>query len=240
MIATGILVIYLATQASDTSADAELLMDGVDRSRLPRDEAVALALLAHERSAPIPASESHDHGHDNAGHGHEMTAEEQAAFDAQWKAATEAIERYDTLEEIEAAGYVLASAVNDGVGAHYVKWSIVDRPFDPAEPSMLLFDTLVWGEDPELVAYSYWVTSDERPEGFVGEEDSWHRHLGVCFVNGMIGEEGIVREDCPGDWVNGMDMWMLHAWVVPGVENRYGRFHTANPLLCEHACGLEN
>lgn len=239
-IATGIFAIYFATQASDARADAELLMDGVDRSRLPRDEAVALAILARERSTPVPDSHDHEHEHDHASHDHEMTAEEQAAFDAQWNAATGAVERFDTLEEIEAAGYVRGSGNTDGAGSHYIKWSAVDRPFDPAEPSMLLFDKLVWGEDPELIAYSYWVTSDETPQGFIGEDDTWHRHTGVCFVNGLITEEGLKREECVGDWVNGMDMWMLHAWVVPGVENRMGRFHNVNPLLCEHACGLEN
>ena len=28
--------------------------------------------------------------------------------------------------------------------------------------------------------------------------------------------------------------------TVPGIENDYGIFHNVNPLLCEHACGLEN
>jgi hypothetical protein len=236
----GVLAIYFATQASDARADAEVLMDGVERSRLPIDEAVALALLARERSTPVPDDGTHDHDHDHATHDHELTAEEQAAFDVQWEAATAAVERFDTLEEIEAAGYVLGSPETDGAGSHYIKWSAIDKPFNPAEPSMLLFDELVWGEDPELIAFSYWVTSDETPQGFVGEEDSWHRHFGVCFVNGMITEEGLAREDCVGDWVNGMDMWMLHAWVVPELENRMGRFHDVNPFLCERACGLEN
>lgn len=239
-ISAGILAIYFATQAADARADAEILKDGVDRSRLPTDEAVALAILSRERSAPVPAGDGHDHDHDHSSHSHDMTAEQQEQFDAQWEAATAAVDHLDTLEEIEAAGYVRGSGETDGAGSHYVKWSMVDRPFDPAEPSMLLFDELVYGEDPELIAYSYWVTSDDTPEGFAGEEDSWHRHRGVCFINGMITEENLLREECVGDWFNGEDMWMLHAWVVPGVENPYGVFHNVNPFLCERACGLEN
>ena len=243
VIATGSLAIFFATEAADAAADAEILKDGVDRSRLSREEAVGIALLARARQSPVPESEGHDHhDHDHGGSSETraLTADEQRTLDAQWEAAVAAVPSLDTIEEVEAAGYVLASGHSDGAGVHYVKWSIVDRPFDPVEPSMLLFDELVRGEPMELIAFSYWVSSDERPEGFVGEDDSWHRHLGVCFVNGYIKDENVVREQCPGDWVNGMDLWMLHAWVVPGLENEYGRFHTVNPFLCERACGLEN
>ena len=236
----GGLAIYSAAEAADAAQDAEILMDGVDRSRLPREEAVAIAVLARERSEPVPEDAKHDHGHDHGDHDHELTPAEEAQLEAQWQEAVDAVDRFDSLEKVEAAGYVLASGVSDGAGAHYVKWSAVDRPFDPAEPSMLLFEELVRGEEPELIAYSYWVTSDEEPVGFAGEQDTWHQHLGVCFINGWIKDENLQRDECVGDWVNGMDMWMLHAWVVPGLENEYGRFHTVNPLLCEHACGLEN
>ena len=240
-IGAGSLAIFFAAEASQAAADADLLKDGVDRSRLSREEAVGIARLAQERSTPVPDVEKHDHDHDHdSGPSRELTPEEQQTFDEQWAAATGAIPRYDTIAEVEAAGYVLASGNNDGSGVHYVKWSIIDRPFDPAEPSMLLFEELVRGEEMELIAYSYWVSSDGPPEGFAGDEDSWHRHLGVCFVNGYIKDENVLSEQCPGDWVNGMDLWMLHAWIVPGLANEYGRFHNVNPLLCEHACGLED
>ena len=62
----------------------------------------------------------------------------------------------------------------------------------------------------------------------------------MCFKNGWLRTDNAPREHCDGDWVNGSDLWMLHAWVVPGVENRLGPFADVNPLLCEHACGLEN
>lgn len=240
VLVTSGFAVYFAIEAADAAADAEILMDGIDRSRLPREEAVALALLARARSAPVPEGEGHDHGDDHSSHEHAMTPEEQETFSAQWAAATEAVERYATLEKAEAAGYVRASGNSDGAGSHWVKWSLVDRPFDPANPSMLLFEELVRGEELELIAYSYWVTSDETPEGFSGAEDSWHQHLGVCFDSGWIKDENMLREDCAGDWVNGSDLWMLHAWVVPGLENDLGRFANVNPLLCERACGLED
>jgi hypothetical protein len=240
-IVAGGLAIHFATAAADANAAADVLKDGVDRSALPRDEAVALAELARNRSTPVPEGEFHDHDHGLPGEAMPaLTPDEQETFDAQWASATAAVDHLDTLDEIEQAGYVVGSGHTDGAGVHYIKWSLVDRPFDPAEPSMLLFDQVKRGEEPRLIAYSYWVTSDGPPEGFAGDEDRWHRHLGVCFENGYIMDENMDRSDCGGDWVNGVDMWMLHAWVVPGLENDFGRFHTVNPLLCEHVCGREN
>ncbi|MGI9665721.1 MAG: hypothetical protein ACR2N2_01290 [Acidimicrobiia bacterium] len=239
-IGAGLLAIYYAGEAADVAAEADILKDGVDRSRLPREEAVGIALLAASRSQPVPPEDlEHDHDH-GSGSLDDLSPAERAELDAQWNAAVESVPRYDSIAEAEAAGFVLASGHSDGAGVHYVKWSWVDRPFNPAEPSMLLYDELVRGEPMELIAYSYWVQSDGEPEGFVGDTDGWHQHRGVCFINGYIKDEHIGREQCPGDWVNGEDLWMLHAWVVPGLENVYGDFHNVNPLLCERTCGLED
>ena len=238
-VAAGALAIFFANEAAEAAADADILKDGVDRSRLSREEAVAIAILAQERSTPVPEGEIGTHHH-GSGPTEELTAEERQLFDEQWATAVASVPEHDSIAEIEEAGYVLASGNNDGAGVHYIKWSLIGNSFDPAEPAMLLYEELVRGEEMELIAYSYWVGSDGEPEGFVGDEDSWHRHLGVCFVNGYIKDENVLREQCPGDWVNGMDLWMLHAWVVPGLENDYGQFHNVNPLLCERACGLEN
>lgn len=240
VVVSTVAALYFARQAADLSADAEILADGIDRSRLPREEAVAIAELARSQSDPVPHDEAHSHDHDESGHMAEMSPEDAARLEEQLAVARASVSRFDTLEKAEAAGYIKASGESDGAGAHWVKWSLVGEPFDIENPSMLLFDELVWGEEPELIAYSYWVGSEGEPEGFAGHEDAWHRHLGVCFINGWIKDENLLREECAGDWVNGTTMWMLHAWVVPGLENEYGVFHTVNPFLCERACGLED
>lgn len=232
------LAIWFASQATEAQAQAELLNDGVNRSGLPTEAAVGLARLAESRSAPVPESEMHHHDHGS--HDHELTPEQQEEFDAQWAEAVASVERFDTLAEAIDLGYVRSSGNTDGAGEHWTNWDLVDRPFDPANPSQLLFEELKRGEPMELIAFSYWVASDGAPDGFAGELDSWHRHLGVCFMNGMIWDENMLRHECEGDWLNGVDLWMIHAWVVPGVDNEYGIFHNVNPLLCEHACGLEN
>ena len=221
------------------SADSSVF-DGVDRSRLPEEEALALATLSWSR--PGSLSDDADHGHDGAdSEPDDLTAKEEETLDSQIAIATAARTRFDTVAEAEALGYVQGSGVNDGSGAHWIKWSLVDKPFDIENPSMLLFDELKRGEPMGLIAYSYWVPSDHTPEGFAGETDEWHRHVGMCFEGGWLKDDNIPdRRSCAGDWINGSDLWMLHAWVVPGLENEYGQFANVNPLLCEHACGLEN
>ena len=219
--------------------DATVLFDGVDRSRLPDDQALALATLAWSRPGSLDGVMHMDH--DNAEPAQDLTPQESGDLDAQIGVATAARTRFDTVAEAEALGYVQGSGVSDGSGAHWIKWTLVDRPFDIENPSMLLFDELKRGEPMELIAYSYWVASEHAPEGFAGETDEWHTHLGMCFEGGWLKDDNIPdRRSCPGDWVNGSDLWMLHAWVVPGLENTYGQFHNVNPLLCEKACGLEN
>lgn len=239
-IAAGLLAVNLAADAREARAEADLLKDGVDRSSMPVASAVSLARLAQAQSAPLPPSEIHDHDHDHGSHSHELTPEEQAVFDEQWQIAVEAAKDHATLEQLQALGFVRSSGETDGAGEHWTNWDRVSEPFDPARPSQVLVDELVTGEGFELIAFSYWVTSDGPPEGFAGELDAWHRHRGVCFVDGMIMDENRQPEECAGDWFNGEDLWMVHAWVVPGVENVYGPFHNVNPLLCEHACGLED
>jgi hypothetical protein len=221
-----------------TIPDASALFDGVDRSRLPEDEALALATLSWSRPGSLTEGAHNDHG--DAEH-NDLTPQEREALDDQIAVASAARARFDTVAEAEAMGYVQASGVTDGTGAHWVKWSLVDKPFDLEKPSMLLFDELKRGEPMGLIAYSYWVASEHPPEGFVGGTDEWHSHLGMCFENGWLKNDNIPdRRSCAGDWINGSDLWMLHAWVVPGLENDYGVFHNVNPLLCERACGLEN
>jgi hypothetical protein len=226
-----------ALEMSDGSRLSSSLAASVDRSRLPADEAAALAALAWSRAGSLEeAGASHDHGDDGEA-STALSAAENRAVEAQLALTAATVARYPTPAEAEADGYVQASPSVNGVGAHWVKWSLVDRPFDAAAPSMLLFEEIKWGEGPALVGFSYWVASEDEPEGFAGASDVWHQHYGLCFENGWMTMEDIAdRSACPGDWVHGGDLWMLHAWVVPGMESRHGVFSALNPRLCERSC----
>ena len=156
---------------------------------------------------------------------------DEVRFNSQWARAIHRTAALDTVEEAAAAGYVLSSARAPGVGVHWVNWELISRPFDPARPSMLLFSS-ARGVD-RLVGFSYWVQADREPDGFAGPNDVWHTHSGLCVVNGWVEREGVAdAAQCPGSWLAGGDLWMLHAWTVPDFSNRWGRFAQANPSLC--------
>mgnify|MGYP001618136354 FL=1 len=166
-----------------------------------------------------------------------LLPQEEAQFNAEWQAAAAAAAALDTPAEVLAAGYMPPRAIDRQRDAvlHWINWELIEQPFDPARPSMLLFSTQSDGE--ELVGFSYVLQSAEAPAGFAGPNDQWHQHGGICVANGQGVADNVSPGACEGDWLPGGDMWMLHAWVVPGHENPIGRFSTSNPPACpDHAC----
>nr|MDT0667281.1 hypothetical protein [Micromonospora sp. DSM 115978] len=81
---------------------------------------------------------------------------------------------------------------------------------------------------------------DKAPEGFAGPNDGWHFHAGLCYVRGIVvpvGGDDVRQANCEqvGGTVRGgvgdSQMWMMHAWVVPGWESPWGLFSSENPEL---------
>lgn len=203
-------------------------------SRLPPEQLRALKLLCERR--PGKRGDDIGIGADVFGPVREvqLSEDDQRVFDGQWVQATLASLELSTPEQATAAGYVQASGFDAGVGVHWIKWSLVGGPFDPATPSMLLFDGMP-GRARELVGFSYWVGSDGSPNGFAGSNDRWHHHASLCFSkSGWLIDQSVSNgSECrDGFWLNGQDLWMLHAWVVPGLPNSWGRFAPTNPFLC--------
>ena len=161
-----------------------------DPSQLPASEAAAIDALAAVASQVFPpAGDAHGHGATGHADSHALTAAQQSEFDRQWQTAVAAVPTLDSVEEAAAAGYTQASFTAPGVGVHWVKWSLVDRPFDPAAPSMLLFDPR--SDPPALAGFSYWLRADNEPAGFAGPNDTWHRHSGLCVANGWVDREDV-------------------------------------------------
>jgi hypothetical protein len=208
--------------------------------RLDPDHAAALEALA-AASEPLPCgaiAASGGAAHDHGGAGPEGAPPELGTADgdrfaAQWQAAQAAAATLATPDAAAAAGYVKASPQAPGVGTHWIDWRLVDAPFDPAHPSMLLFDERA-GRPARLAGFSYWTRSaDGPPDGFAGDADVWHSHLGLCFIDGWLFREDIPAADgCTGQWLAGPDLWMLHAWVVDGLENPDGPFAGRLQALC--------
>jgi hypothetical protein len=194
----------------------------------------ALVRLSSIESTALPGRIVDD-GHDRAGRRPPLAiaAADRTAFSTQVRAAAHAACSLRTPADAERAGYVRSSFNTQGVGIHWTNWRLVDAPFDPARPSMLLYGA---GGDAKLhlAGFSYWVRSARAPAGFAGGGDRWHRHFGLCFnAQGQLETEGLRdRQLCAGTWLNGTDLWMLHAWIVPGSSNTWGLFAPLNPALC--------
>jgi hypothetical protein len=122
------------------------------------------------------------------------------------------------------------------IGAHYTNVGKV-AVFDPGAPSELLFD----GTEPgsKIVGLSYLVYHrGGAPDGFVGPNDHWHQHNdngGLCMKGGVvIGGESVTPAQCEargGRKQTLDDIWMVHAWVVPGFECTWGVFAGECPEL---------
>ena len=198
---------------------------------LPAEEIAAIVSLGQTNAGPPPDDE-HSHHHGPSQSLNTLTVDDQTALDKEVDVARTALSRLDTIEKAQAAGYVLATAPSPGIGTHWVHWSQIRKPFAPDKPSMILFDHEQ--DPPELVGYSYAVQTPERPSGFTGDSDEWHRHTGLCvtLTGWVIGERTGGVDKCDGSYIAGGDFWMLHAWVVPGWDNRDGLFAPMNPKLC--------
>jgi len=201
------------------------------------DGARAAIVALGESGADVPHT-SHDHGHTETGVVPEypLFTGDAATFADQWLHAVASVPTFDSVAKALELGYVRASTPSAGVGTHYVLWSQIAKPFDPARPAMLLFDER--RQPAVLVGYSYWLQSPTEPEGFAGYNDHWHQHTGLCVVNGWVDrEEASSPTACAGTYLAGGDLWMLHAWVVPGYRNRNGRFANTNMALCPSKYG---
>jgi hypothetical protein len=143
---------------------------------------------------------------------------------------------FPTVATAEAAGYRKITNYYPGIAAHYINPDHVDDEFDLDHPEMLLFD----GDGPNagMVGLSYYLVTDgqEAPTaGFTGPNDHYHRHVGLCFRDGVVvAGSNASEEECAAEGGNqgdGLPGWMNHVWIVPGCESDWGMFSGANPSL---------
>jgi hypothetical protein len=145
--------------------------------------------------------------------------------------------KYPTAADAIAGGYRRVAPYVPGIASHWMKFAAVDGTFDIADPEMLLYDGN--GEGSHIVGVSYYIVmeGDTSPsQGFTGDNDLYHRHIGLCNKpgGGVIGDSTTSDEECAalgGRKSNGGSGWMSHAWVVPGCESPWGVFSGINPLL---------
>ena len=191
----------------------------------------------------------HDHGSgapdDNGGHGGHLGPQpwialtDQAQCDqlaAELDRTREVALALPTAADAAAAGYSMVTPYVPGIAAHWMKYDYVDGVFNLEEPEMVLYDGN--GPDARVVGLSYYVVQEgqvEPSQGFTGDNDHYHRHVGLCNRGGLvIGDSTTTKEECEamgGRKADGSRGWMSHVWTVPGCESPWGVFSGANPLL---------
>jgi hypothetical protein len=144
--------------------------------------------------------------------------------------------KYPTVAEAKAAGYFMVAPYVPGIASHWMNFRFVDGEFDIEEPEMLLFDGNA--DTAQVVGLSYYIINpgEEQPTvGFTGDNDLYHRHIGLCMKDGVvIADTSTTDAECEalgGHKGGGEGGWMSHAWVVPGCESPWGVFSAANPVL---------
>jgi hypothetical protein len=203
-----------------------------------------------EKASPAPASpgqvgagEGGSQGDAEGSHGgrgmvvqQALTPAERVTLEAQMRAARTVIDQFPTVAAAEAAGYHKSTPYVPCIGAHYTNVGKV-AVFDPAAPSELLYDGT--NPDSKIVGLSYLVFhAGGPPDGFAGANDHWHQHNangGLCMKGGVVvGGEDVTEADCTARGGRKQllrDIWMAHAWVVPGFECSWGVFSGECPEL---------
>ncbi len=155
---------------------------------------------------------------------------------AELKSAQATAALYPTAADAKKAGYEMVTRYYPGIAAHYMKYDLVDGTFDLEKPEMLLFDGDL--DSSSIAGLSYYVVktgTNEPAVGLTGNNDHYHRHLGLCSKDGVVVAGSSTSEaDCAalgGSKGDGSGGWMSHLWIVPGCESDWGLFSGANPKL---------
>src|SRR5690606_8669757 len=101
--------------------------------------------------------------------------------------AYETAMKYPTVADAKAAGYFMVAPYVPGIASHWMNFRYVDQEFNVEEPEMLLFDGNA--DHSQIVGLSYYILEpgEKQPEdGFTGDNDLYHRHVGLCMKNGVV------------------------------------------------------
>jgi len=169
-----------------------------------------------------------------------LSSAKQAQLQVQLIAGREAAFKYPTVADARAAGFIQAGNFSPLVGAHFIDAGALGA-FDPSRPGSYIYDGI--SPTSRITGLMYLSSTAKAPEGFVGPNDHWHRHINTCVVYGgpkgitvpFPADSDVTKTMC--DSVKGSFMrttqYMVHAWVVPGWESPGGVFaHDNDHLRC--------
>ena len=240
-------LVSLTSEAEAEAKSAQLVVELADASDAEYDawrqwmasEATAGGGHGHDMTASTTSTEAAVPTMGHAGpHPWEAMVDPQACeqLDAELELARATAAKYPTTKEAVAGGWIRVTGYVPGIAAHYMNFGLVDDTFDIEKPEMILYDGT--GPDSKVIGLSYYIQLDgtsQPTQGFTGDNDHYHRHLGLCVSGaGVIGDSTTTDEECKargGVKAGGTEGWMSHAWVVPGCESPWGVFAAVNPLL---------
>ena len=234
------------TAAAAVGAQGLIVIAGTANGKSPCERALPNAASPGEVGAGTggsdPAAAADVHGPRGMVVQQPLTHVQRVQLQQQLAAARTVIAKYPTVAKAEAAGYMQSTVYVPCIGAHYTNITLAGS-FDPSKPAELLYD----GTSPnsKIVGLSYLVFHHlSPPPGFAGSNDLWHQHNangGLCLKGGfVIGSESTSRQQCAamgGRKTLLTDVWMLHAWVVPGFSCSWGVFSGECPALGGELCG---
>ena len=151
--------------------------------------------------------------------------------------ALKANERWPTKGRAEADGWSQVAQYIPGLGTHHAKGLRLSSPFDPADPTYLIYGGRESSAPLVGLAFSTGKGADGKPpEGFAGTNDWYHLHQKVCMrglFEILAGAEEITDAQCQtlGGSQIGLNTFLLHLWIIPGYEHRVDLFSSANPCL---------
>jgi glucose/arabinose dehydrogenase len=149
------------------------------------------------------------------------------------------MEQYQNVNDAMADGFVQVTQFIAGMGRHMVRPGGQDIYFYPGQPESLLYEPDSTVPGGWRLAGAMWMMPWQQvplvPEGFTGNEDAWHYHLGLCFIGTVVIAENTTQSQCLNQmggniWVQ-RTAWLLHLWAYH--RNPVGRFVEINNTLQE-------
>jgi hypothetical protein len=131
--------------------------------------------------------------------------------------ATKYASQFPSAGVAEANGWHHLAPYVPGQGTHHVNIArgVTDQ-FDPKRPNMLMYDG---NSDSAKLTGMVWVVKSgpHPPAGFAGNNDQWHYHEKLCYVDGpFIVGDNITDAACAnlgGINQDSSDTWLLHVWL---------------------------
>ena len=233
--------VVLLTDAGTTTPSAPAATDAATTAHVHTETTLAGAAVDDGGFSSL------SNGHHHAIVTHDLDPVTQAELDRQLSLTRQAAATYPTLGAAVAAGYRPAGTYGPGTGIHYIGGSGGAQSSDGSltddallHPGTLLYDGT--GPDAKLSGLMYSVNTAIEPVGFVGTNDMWHEHEGLCIIQSAEGiktalsdekDMAVKERKCPtvgGRYIK-QTGWMMHVWTAPGYDNPQGVFAEENALL---------